>query len=330
MKKTLICGIGNALVDSEYKVTDQEIVQLNLTKGCMELNDQQNHIRLSEHLKDSHGTVKMMPGGSVANSLYTLSQFGVDVSFIGRVAEDVTGNSFIKSLKDVGIETNINQVNAGITGECLVLISPDHERTMYTHLGVSSDLDKYDINENMIKNSEYLLIEGYLVTSDKTKNAALHSLNLAKENGTKKIITLSDPNVIKFFRENMMTLLKEKFDIIFCNKQEALNISMRDNIDDAIDFLKGYTSEIIITSGDEGAHVVFNQERAHEVPENVTPVDLTGAGDMFLASYIFAKVNKKSLSECIRFANMCSGDVIQKYGAKLESDNEYKRLYEKL
>ena len=186
MKKTLICGIGNALVDSEYKVTDQEIVHLNLTKGCMELNDQQNHIRLSEHLKDSHGTVKMMPGGSVANSLYTLSQFGVDVSFIGRVAEDVTGNSFIKSLKDVGIETNINQVNAGITGECLVLISPDHERTMYTHLGVSSDLDKNDINENMIKNSEYLLIEGYLVTSDKTKNAALHSLNLAKRMELKK------------------------------------------------------------------------------------------------------------------------------------------------
>ena len=330
MKKKLICGIGNALVDSEYKVTDTEIADLSLTKGCMELNDRENHMRLLSHLNETHGTVKMMPGGSVANSLYTLSQFGVDASFIGRVSDDVAGDSFIKSLENVGIEACINQVDAGITGECLVLITPDHERTMYTHLGVSSDLDKDDIDLNMIKSSRYVLIEGYLVTSDNTKNVALHALDFATENGTEKIITLSDPNVIKFFRDNMLELLKKNFDMIFCNKQEALNISMKDNIEDAIDFLKGYSPEIIITSGDEGAYVVCNGERAHEIPESVSPVDLTGAGDMFLASYIFAKINQKNLSDCVRFANRCAGEVIQEYGAKLDSDSAYKRLYKTL
>lgn len=201
---------------------------------------------------------------------------------------------------------------------------------MYTHLGVSSDLNKDDINPNIIKQSHYLLIEGYLVTSDATKNVAHHALDIATESETEKIITLSDPNVIKFFRDNMMELLEKKFAMIFCNKQEALNISMKNNIEDAIDFLKAYSSEIIITSGEEGAYVICNDESAHEIPEKVSPVDLTGAGDMFLASYIFAKINQKNLSDCVRFANKCAGEVIQEYGAKLDSDSAYKRLYENL
>ena len=330
MKKTLICGIGNALVDSEYKVQDKDINDLKLTKGCMELNDYENHVKLSSRLKETHGTVKMMPGGSVANSLYTLSQFGIDTSFIGRVSDDVTGDTFVKSLNEVGLMTCINQVNTGITGECLVLITPDHERTMYTHLGVSCDLDKNDIDINIINNSQYLLIEGYLVTSDNTNDVALHALDVATSNGNKKIITLSDPNVIKFFRENMMRLLEKDMDIIFCNKQEALNISMKNNIEDAMNFLKQYANEIIITSGDEGAYVSHNNEIVHETTEKILPVDLTGAGDMFLAAYIFAKINQKSLADCIKFANMCAGNIIEKYGAKLDSDDAYRELCEKL
>ena len=134
MKKILICGIGNALLDSEYKVSEEEILELNLTKGCMELNDKENHIELSSRLRETHGAVKMMPGGSVANSLYTLSQFGAEVSFIGRVSDDTRGDAFIDSLKNIGVRVNINQVDNGITGECLVLITPDYERTMYLSL----------------------------------------------------------------------------------------------------------------------------------------------------------------------------------------------------
>jgi len=329
MKKTLICGIGNALVDSEYEVSEEEIQKLNLTKGCMELNDKDNHIKLLSRLTETHGAVKMMPGGSVANSLYSLSQFGAEVSFIGRVSDDTAGDAFIDSLKDTGVRVNINKVDNGITGECLVLITPDHERTMYTHLGVSSEISVDDVNQAAIKDSEYLLVEGYLVTSEETKNVASHSLDIATKHGVKKIITLSDPNVVKFFRDNMLDLLNKTFDIIFCNKQEALNLSMGNNIDDAIDFLKKYADEIIITSGEDGAYVATGNEKVHESPDKVKPIDLTGAGDMFLAAYIFAKVNKKAISDRIKFANICSGNVIQSYGAKLDNQ-DYSKLLERL
>ena len=329
MKKILICGIGNALVDSEYKVSEEEIKELNLTKGCMELNDRENHIKLSSSLKKTHGTVKMIPGGSVANSLYTLSQFGADVSFIGRVSDDTTGEAFINSLKSIGVGVNIHQVDNGITGECLVLITPDHERTMYTHLGVSSQLNAEDVNQDVIKDSEYLLVEGYLVTSNETMNVASYSLDIATKHEVKKIITLSDPNVVKFFRDSILELLDKSFDIIFCNKQEALNISMSNNMDDAVDFLKKYAHEIIITCGEDGACVAIGSEKVHEIPDTVKPVDLTGAGDMFLAAYIFAKVRDKSVIDRIKFANTCSGDVIQTYGAKLEKQ-DYVKLLKKL
>ncbi len=329
MKKILICGIGNALVDSEYKVSEEEITKLNLTKGCMELNDKENHIKLSSRLKKTHGAVKMMPGGSVANSLYTLSQFGADVSFIGRVSDDTTGNTFINSLENTGVKVNINQVDNGITGECLVLITPDHERTMYTHLGVSSELNVNDIDQAVIEESEYLLVEGYLVTSEETNNVANYSIDIATKHGVKKIITLSDPNVVKFFRDNILELLNKSFDIIFCNQQEALNISMADNIDNAIDFLKKYAHEIIITCGEDGAYVAIGSEKLYESPDRVKPVDLTGAGDMFLAAYIFAKISNKPVADRIKFANKCSGNVIQRYGAKLDN-LDYIKLLEQL
>ena len=326
MKKTYICGIGNSLIDSEYKVTDEELLSLSLTKGCMELNDADNHIMLSDILKKKHGIVKKMPGGSVANSLYTMSQFGIDVSFTGRVSNDEVGDSFLTSLKDVGMEIFINQVNHGITGECLVLITPDYERTMYTHLGVSEELCIDDINKSAILSSEYILIEGYLVTSDHTKDAAIYSLDIATENNIKKIITLSDPNIVNFFKENMMQLVNKNFDVIFCNKQESLNISSETNISSAMKFLRQYAKEVIITSGSEGAYVSDSHESVHIPSNKANPVDLTGAGDMFLAAYMSAKIKNKSITERIKFANECSAKIIEIYGAKFESDEDYKNL----
>ena len=330
MNKTFIYGIGNALVDSEYRVTDEELLKLNLKKGCMELNEMDNHSKLSNELREKYGIVKMMPGGSVANSLYTLAQFGQNVTFTGRVSKDNIGATFEESLKFVGMQSAIKQVDNGITGECIVLITPDHERTMYTYLGVSSDLSIEDISKEAIINSEYLLIEGYLVTSDETNNVAKYCLDIANENNIKKIITLSDPNVVNFFKKNMMELINKKFDIIFCNKQEAYNISSSDNIDAAVEFLNKFSDEIIITSGSDGAYVYHDNALTHVSSEKVVPVDLTGAGDMFLAAYLISKAKSKSITESIKFANKCSGKIIQNYGAKFDSESEYKVLYSDL
>jgi sugar/nucleoside kinase (ribokinase family) len=330
MNKTFIYGIGNALVDSEYKITDEELLQLNLTKGCMELNDIDNHSKLSNQLRKKYGVVKMMPGGSVANSLYALAQFGQNVTFTGRVSKDNVGATFEESLKFVGVQSAIKQVGKGVTGECIVLITPDYERTMYTYLGVSSDLSKEDISKETIMKSEYLLIEGYLVTSDETNNVAKYCLDIANENNIKKIITLSDPNVVSFFKDNMMELINKKFDIIFCNKEEAYNLSSSNSIDDAVRFLNKFSDEIIITSGSDGAYVFYNSALTHVSSNKVMPVDLTGAGDMFLAAYLLSKTKDKTISESIKFANKCSGKIIQKYGAKFESESEYKLLYSEL
>ncbi len=326
MKKTLICGIGNALVDSEYKVEDNELVSLSLNKGCMELNDTDNHISLSKALRDTHGIVKKMPGGSVANSLYTLAQFDVEVSFTGRISKDDVGDSFISTLHNIGMKTIVKQVDHGLTGECIVLITPDHERTMYTHLGVSSELCIDDIDKNSIVNSEYLLIEGYLVTSKNTLDAANYCLDIAENNNVKKIITLSDPNIVNFFKDDMMSLIQKKFDIIFCNKQEALNVSSTKSINLAMEFLKKYAKEVVITSGSDGAYVSHDEGIINVPCHKANPVDLTGAGDMFLAGYMLSKMRNLNVTSRIQFANKCSAKIIEKYGAKFESDQEYKDL----
>ena len=197
---------------------------------------------------------------------------------------------------------------------------------MYTYLGVSSDLSKEDISKDVILKSEYLLIEGYLVTSESTNSVAKYCLDIANENNIKKIITLSDPNVVNFFKDNMMELINKGFDIIFCNQQEAFNISSSDNINDAIKFLSDFSNEIVITSGNKGAYVYYDAKITHVMSENVTPVDLTGAGDMFLAAYLLSKRNNKTINESIVFANKCAGGIIQKYGAKFDSDEEYTEL----
>jgi sugar/nucleoside kinase (ribokinase family) len=265
----------------------------------------------------------MMPGGSVANSLYALAQFGENVSFTGRVSKDNVGATFEESLKFVGMHSAIKQVESGTTGECIVLITPDYERTMYTYLGVSSDLSKEDISKDVILKSEYILIEGYLVTSENTNTVAKYCLDIAHEHNIKKVITLSDPNVVKFFKDNMLELINKNFDIIFCNQQEAYNISSSDDINDSIKFLSDFSNEIVITSGDKGAYVYYDGKITHVKTENVTPVDLTGAGDMFLAAYLLSKRNNKSITESIKFANKCAGRIIQKYGAKFDSEEEY-------
>jgi sugar/nucleoside kinase (ribokinase family) len=197
---------------------------------------------------------------------------------------------------------------------------------MYTYLGVSSDLSKEDISKDVILKSEYLLIEGYLVTSESTNSVAKYCLDIANENNIKKIITLSDPNVVNFFKDNMMELINKNFDIIFCNQQEAYNISSSDNINDSIKFLSKFSNEIVITSGNKGAYVYYDAKITHVISESVKPVDLTGAGDMFLAAYLLSKRHNKTIAESIEFANKCAGRIIQKYGAKFDSEEEYTEL----
>ena len=325
MNKYKVYGIGNALLDYEYKVNDKILSDLSLDKGCMLLNDFEKHFKVHEFLKNIRPPEKIVPGGSVANSVYAMAQFNDKVCFSGKVSKDTTGDSFINSLIDSGVDSYINKINKEQSGECLVLITPDNERTMNTYLGSSALLDKKDINITAIENAEYLLIEGYLVTSDNTLSASISALEHASKTDTKTVITLSDPNIVTFFRDNLLRLFNKKANIIFCNEQEAINFSQTKNIDAAEIFLRTMSEKYIVTLGSKGA-ICFDGYNSYRIDGlDVSAKDFTGAGDMFLGAFMHM-YDGSNIQKSLNFANFCASKIIQIYGAKFNSHKNYKEL----
>ena len=325
MNKYKMYGIGNALLDYEYKVNDEVLKSLGLDKGCMLLNEYDKHFNVHNSLRNIRPPEKIVPGGSVANSIFTMAQFDNSVCFSGKVSSDKTGDDFITCLIDSGVESFVNQTEQQQSGECLVLITPDNERTMNTYLGSSSLLDVTDINKDALVSSEYLLIEGYLVTSEDTLSVGMSALEHTEQTSTKKVITLSDPNIVSFFRDSLLRLFKNKADIIFCNEQEALNFSETNNLKDAQEFLREITNEYVITLGGNGA-VCFDGHNSYSTKGlNVSSKDFTGAGDMFLGAYMH-KYDGTNPQESLNFANYCSSKIIQVYGAKLGHKDSYSKL----
>ena len=328
MEKYKIYGIGNALLDYEYKVNDKILKELELEKGCMLLNEYEKHFNIHNFLKNIRPPEKVVPGGSVANSVYAMSQFGSKVCFSGKVSNDKTGNDFIDCLIESGINTFVEKSNESQSGECLVLITPDNERTMNTFLGSSSLLGIEDLDLNALISSEYLLVEGYLVSSEQTLEVSKFALEQAKKNDTKTILTLSDPNIVSFFRQNLLQLFKSKANMVFCNEQEAKNFSETDSLEDAHKFLREMSDTYIITLGKDGA-ICFDGKNLLKVNGlEVSSKDFTGAGDMFLGAFMH-KIKNNNFLETMMFANYCASRIIQIYGAKFSNKNDYLSLIEK-
>ena len=328
MKKYKLYGIGNALLDYEYKVNDSVLKELELEKGCMLLNEYDKHSKLHQSLKKMRPPEKIIPGGSVANSVFAMAQYNDKVCFSGKVSDDESGKNFIECLNKSGVETFISKLDNNKSGECLVLITPDNERTMNTFLGSSSLLSIDDIDNQSIKDSEYLLIEGYLVTSDETMNVSIEALAIAQENNTKSVITLSDPNIVKYFRDNLLKLFNNKSHIIFCNEQEALNFSETTNLSQAHNFLKEITDIYIITLGSKGA-ICYDGTDTYKVEGlDVDSKDFTGAGDMFLGSFMHKYDDDGNFLESLSFANFSASKIIQIYGAKFNNKSDYQNLLE--
>lgn len=326
MNKYKIYGIGNSLLDYEYKVNESMLRKLNLEKGCMSLSNYDEYFKIHDFIRNLRPPEKIVPGGSVANSIYSMAQFGNSVCFTGRVSDDNTGNNFIECLNQSNVKTFIGKSDQNKSGECLVLITPDHERTMNTFLGASESLSKDDINLGELKESEYLLIEGYLVTSERNFNVCEYALEQANKNNIKTIFTLSDPYVVSTFREDFLKLLGKKASILFCNEQEAKNFSQSNSLDKAIGYLKNFAEKFIITLGKNGS-TYFDGDTLHTVgTDSIKSKDFTGAGDMFLAAFMHSYCNGKSFVDAIKFANYCAGKIIQVYGAKFNNKEDYLKL----
>lgn len=306
-----ILGIGNAIVDVICKVDDNFITVNNLTKGTMKLVDEAEFKKLLSTLKIE----ETVSGGSVANSIVGLSQLGNKVGFIGKVSDDDLGNKYEEGLKNEKVDFFYSKKKEiEPTGTCLILITPDSERTMVTFLGTAGKINESDISTNAIKNSEILFLEGYLWDEGAPKKAFEKAIN----NSNKVAMSLSDVFCVERHKLHFLELVKNKLDITFANEQEIMSLIDVKNFDDAIKFAKEVSKLIVITRGEKGA-IAINKNEVVECSArgNLEIKDLTGAGDLFAGGFLHGIINNKSMKESLETGTEMSSKVIQIIGARL-------------
>jgi sugar/nucleoside kinase (ribokinase family) len=307
-----VLGIGNAIVDVLCKVDDQFIKDHDLTKGTMKLVDEQEFQKLLSNLK-IESTVS---GGSVANSIVGMSQLGDDVSFIGKVNDDDLGHKYIDGLKKENVDYFYNVKKESIpTGTCLILITPDSERTMCTFLGIAGQIDDNDIDANAIQSAEITFLEGYLWDEGGPTKAFEKALSAAK----KSAMSLSDPFCVDRHKDSFLNLVKNKLDIIFANEKEAMSLIDAKNFDEVIEFGKSLNKLFIVTRSDKGSIAIEGSDVSEaQAKSNLNIIDLTGAGDLFAAGFLHGFTNNKNPHESLRLGTEMASKIIQKIGARLD------------
>ena len=306
-----ILGIGNAIVDVICKVDDNFIKKNNLTKGLMKLIfDEGEFSNLLSNLKIE----KTISGGSVANSIVGLSQLGDKVGFIGKISNDTFGIKYEEGLKKENVSFFYTKKKEPLpTGTCLILITPDSERTMCTFLGTAGKISKNDLDVEAIKKSDLIFLEGYLWDEGNPKEAFELAINLSN----KTAMSLSDKFCVDRHKSNFLNLVKNKLDLVFANEGEIMALIDSKNFNEVISFGKELKKHLIITRGDKGAVSIYNGEiQEIDAKKNLKIVDLTGAGDLFASGYLHGFINNFSQQECLTKATEMSSKIIQQIGAR--------------
>ena len=316
MAKYDVYGMGNALVDMEFEVEDGFLKLMEVEKGIMTLVDEDEQHRLLTHLDAFEGT--RASGGSAANTLIAVSGLGGSAYYSCKVADDDLGEFYLNDLKDAGVDSNMNGKHpSGVTGKCLVMVTPDAERTMQTFLGISAEMSPAELNHEAIANSTYCYMEGYLVTSDSARAANLEASKTARENGVKTSLTFSDPAIVEFFGDALTETIGDGIDILFCNEHEAKAYTKKDSIDEAIETIKTFSKEFAITMGADGA-LVYDGSTLYEIASNpVTPVDTNGAGDNFAGAFLYGITHGMSYQQAGDLASSVAGRVVSQFGPRL-------------
>jgi len=306
-----VLGIGNAIVDIVCKVEEKFLNKNSLTKGTMKLVDEMEFKKLLSNLTIE----ETIAGGSVANSIVGLSQLGNEVSFIGKVNDDELGNKYEKSLTNEKVKYCYQKKKESIpTGSCLILITPDSERTMCTFLGIAGKVSEVDIDENAVKNSELIFLEGYLWDEGKPITAFNKAMKLSK----KTAMTLSDKFCVDRHKKSFLNLVNDKLDITFANEQEILSLIDTKNFDEVIAFGKQLGKLIVITRSNKGSIAIQKNEVVEcDSQKNLKIVDLTGAGDLFAAGFLHGYINNLSIKESLENGTEMASKIIQKIGARL-------------
>ena len=306
-----ILGIGNAIVDVICKVEDNYLLENKLTKSTMKLVDENEFQKLLSTLKIEN----TVSGGSIANSIVGLSQLGNKVGFIGKVNDDDMGQKYEEGLKKEKVDYFYSKKKESLpTGTCLILITPDSERTMCTYLGTAGKINKNDIDENSVKNSEIVFLEGYLWDEGEPKSA----FDKAIDNSNKVAMSLSDLFCVERHKEHFLDLVKNKLDITFANEQEITSLINAKNFEEVITFSKQLKKFIIVTRGQKGSFAINKDEVVEcESQKNLKILDTTGAGDLFAGGYLHGYVNNLTIKESLEKGTEMASKVIQQIGARL-------------
>ncbi len=318
-----IYGIGAALVDTEIEVSDSELIELNVEKGMMTLVDAERQQAIADALSGHLVYAKRASGGSACNSVVAASYFGSRCFFSCKVATDEDGDFYLGDIRAAGVGSNFDSADNrenGITGRCLVLISPDAERSMNTHLAISESLAPSELNHDALAASEYVYIEGYLVTSPTGLAAAIEARNHAQANGVKTSLSFSDPGMVEFFRDNMAAIVGEGLDLVFCNEAEAQVWAGSSDRDAVIAAMKTAAKQFVITRGGDGA-LLFDGETLTEIDSHpVKAVDTNGAGDMFAGAFLHAIACGHDFISAGHFAAKSAATVVSQYGPRLRPE----------
>ena len=313
-----IYGLGNALVDIEYQVTSAFLEQHRVEKGLMTLVDESRQIELITAL-DKH-MIKRQCGGSAANTMIAASQFGADCFYSCKVANDDWGDFYVNDLESEGVASNLTLKprKSGLTGRCLVMVTPDADRTMNTFLGITSEFSTEELIENSIKASDWIYIEGYLVANPISQRTMVVAKQIADQNQVKTALTFSDPNMVKFFKEGLDEVIGERINLLFCNEDEAITYTGDPDITAARESLKRIAETFVITQGKNGA-MIFDGDTFIDIePYPVAAVDTNGAGDMFAGAFLYGITHGHSHAQAGKLASLASSKVVSQFGPRLQ------------
>jgi len=324
MSKYDVYGLGNALVDMEFEISDQFLQDNNIDKGVMTLVDENQQHELIEQLDAFEG--RKASGGSAANTLIAVSSMGGSSYYSCKVADDELGHFYLDDLKTANVDCNMDgKHKGGITGKCLVMITPDAERTMHTFLGVSAELSPYEISEVAIKHSAFCYLEGYLTTSETGKAANIQAREIAQSNNIKTALTFSDPFVVEHFRDDFTDTIGDGIDLLFCNEAEALSYTQKTSIDDAVESIKTFAKTFAITLGAKGAAIYDGKKLINIDAHSVKAIDSNGAGDLFAGAFMYGLTHGMNFEQAGKLASKASSQIVSQFGPRLSLD-QYQAL----
>ena len=325
MAKYDVYALGNALLDIEFEVSPEELEKLGIEKGVMTLLDRDAQDKIVSNL--GNHDQKRSCGGSAANTLIAVSQLGGKAFYSCKVADDEPGKFYTQDLIDCGVATNLENhaPESGVTGKCLVFVTPDADRTMNTFLGISGEFSDQELVSEAIKNAEYTYIEGYLVSGESSKQAAIKAREIAQNAGKKVAFTLADLNMVKFFKSGLLEIIGSGVDFLFANEGEALLMAETEDFDVAVGYLKNLAKGFAITRGAAGS-VVFDGEKLIEIePFPVKAIDTVGAGDMYAGAFLYGITNGMDYAAAGRLASLASSKIVTTLGARMKT-NEVQAL----